>query len=302
MKEVLYITGSRGMVGSRFLELTYKKYKILSPEIDELDITDKAAVDSFFDKERPDHLVHFVAFTDVGAAEKERGDESGPCWKINVSGTKNLAEASKKFSTFMVYISTDMVFPGSKDKQGPYDETDTPETDSAKVTWYGYTKSQGEKAIAEIIKDNYAILRIIYPVRAKFDQKLDYIRKPLFLFDEGKLYPMFTDQQISISFIDEIAQALEKIISGRKTGIFHVSSTDTTSPYKLISYVIEKAGGVKNAVKPSSLNEFLKTVDNPVRYPMYGGLKVEKTEKALGVRFSTWEQIVDAIASQISTS
>lgn len=296
----LYVTGSKGMVGSRFLDLASKKYKILAPEIDQLDITDKGAVDSFFSKEKPDFVVHFAAFTDVGAAEEERGDESGPCWKINVIGTENLARASKKYNAFMVYISTDMVFPGSENEPGPYSEDDKPEENPDKVTWYGYTKGQGEKVVREILNPNFAILRIIYPVRAKFDRKLDYIRKPLSLFDEGKLYPMFADQQVSISFIDEIVKTLDKIVSGRKTGIFHASSKDTTSPYELISYAIEKLRGVKDAVQKSSLKEFLKNVDNPVRYPMYGGLKVAATEKKLGVKFSTWKQIVDTIASQIS--
>jgi dTDP-4-dehydrorhamnose reductase len=298
MSKTIYVTGSKGMVGSRFLELTSKKYKILSPEIDELDITNKDAVDSYFDKERPDYLIHLAAFTDVGAAEKERGDKNGMCWKINVEGTKNLAYASEKFGTFMVYISTDMVFPGSKEKPGPYKEDDKPEKNPDKVTWYGYTKGQGEKAVIETLQDRCAILRIIYPVRAKFDQKLDYIRKPLSLFDDGKLYPMFTDQQVSITFIDEIVQALEKIVSTRKSGIFHASSSDTTTPYELISYVIKKARGVDNAVQKSSLKEFLKKADSPVRYPMYGGLKTERTEKEMGIRFSTWRGIVDRVTKK----
>jgi dTDP-4-dehydrorhamnose reductase len=295
------MTGSKGMVGSRFLELSSKKYKILSPEIDQLDITDKTAVDSFFSKERPDYLIHLAAFTDVGASEKERGDKKGACWKINVEGTKNLAEASKKYGTFMIYVSTDMVFPGSKENPGPYAENDKPEEDPDKVTWYGYTKGQGEKVVAKALKDNFAILRIIYPVRAKFDQKLDYIRKPLSLFDEGKLYPMFTDQHVSITFIDEIVQVLEKVISGRKAGAFHAGSNDTTTPYELITYVIEKARRAKNPVQKSSLEEFLKKVDNPVRYPMFGGLRVEETQKGLGIKLSTWKQIVDALISQTST-
>jgi hypothetical protein len=55
----------------------------------------------------------------------------------------------------------------------------------------------------------FSILRIIYPVRTKFEIKLDFLRKPLALFDEGKLYPLFADQKISVSFIDEIVEILE---------------------------------------------------------------------------------------------
>jgi dTDP-4-dehydrorhamnose reductase len=125
--------------------------------------------------------------------------------------------------------------------------------------------------------------------------KLDYLRKPLSLYDEGKLYPMFTDQQVSIAFVDEVAMALEKIIDGNFKGIFHASSRDTSTPFELVSYMIEKARGKKDAVTGVSIDDFLKGVDNPVRYPKFGGLKVEKTEKELGIKFSTWKQIVDKL-------
>src|SRR3989338_1920470 len=105
----VYITGSHGMVGSRFLELLPKDFIPLSPEIDRLDITDKASVDSFFERERPNIVVHFAAYTNVGKGEKERNDKNGSCWKINVEGSKNLAEASKKFGLHLIHVSTDYV-------------------------------------------------------------------------------------------------------------------------------------------------------------------------------------------------
>lgn len=297
MKKI-YITGSKGMVGSRFLELMPGSFKAVTPEVDKLDITDKAALNSFFEKEKPDTVIHFAAYTNVGEGEKEKGDRNGACYQINVEGSKNLAEVSKEFGSHLIHISTDYVFSGSSNDPGPYDESHTPETDSKKVTWYGFTKAEAEREVSGILGDSFTIVRLIYPVRAKFEGKLDYIRKPLSLFDEGKLYPMFTDQQVSITYIDEACSAINKIVEEKVCGTFHASTPDTTTPHELISYVIEKARGVKNAVKPSSLDEFLKTVDNPVRYPKYGGLKVEKTKEKLGVKFSPWNEVVDKLIRQ----
>lgn len=297
MKEI-YVTGSKGMVGSRFLELASENYKIFSPEIDELDITNKEALERFYGKVGPAVLVHLAAFTNVGEAENQRDNRNGVCWRVNVVGTRNLAEVSKKHGTRMIYISTDMVFPGSREDPGPYDESHAPESDSRKLTWYGYSKAEGEKAVRSVFGSEFAILRIIYPVRADFSGKLDYIRKPLSLFDRGKLYPMFTDQQVSISFADEIVAVIAKLIDENKTGVFHASSRDMTTPHELISYVIENARGKKNVVEKSSLEEFLKKVDNPIRYPVFGGLKVEKTQKALGMEFRSWKEIVDELIRQ----
>lgn len=294
MNKIL-VLGSTGMVGSRFVELHGDKSELLTPSHAELDVTSSESVNLYFREHKPDFVVNFVAYTNMAEAENQRGDKSSESWKINVDAVKNLAEASKENNSFLINISTDMVFSGSVENPGPYSEDDKPEEDSDKVTWYGYTKSQGEKVLQEVLKDNFAILRIIYPVRAKFDKKLDYVRKPLSLFDEGKLYPMFVDQQVSISFVDEVATALEKIILVRKTGIFHASSNDTATPHKLISYAIEKARGVNGAVKQISVDEFLKNAGSSVRYPKFGGLKVEKTQKMLGIKFSSWRQIVDKL-------
>jgi len=301
MKKI-YITGSRGMVGSRFLELLPKDLIPLTPEIDKLDITDKSSIGSFFESEKPDITLHFAAFTDVGEAEKERGDKEGPCWRINVGGSINLAEACRKYNSHLIHISTDYCFSGSSQDPGPYDEKHQIEKDETKLTWYGFTKAEAERNLNRILGQNFTIVRLIYPVRAKFEAKLDYIRKPLSLFDQGKLYPLFTDQQVSVTYIDEACQAINRVVEGNKDGIFHASTTDTTTPYELVNYVIEKTRGVKNAVKKSSLDDFLKTVDNPTRYPKYGGLKVEETQKALGMKFSSWKEMVDALTPDLSTS
>ncbi len=295
----IYVTGSKGLVGSRFLELIPKNWQVLSPEIDELNILEPASVKSFYERELPEVVVNFAAYTDVGKAEEERGDKSGNCWNINVTGVKNLVEAIDTSKTHFIQISTDMVFPGSKDNPGPYAEDATLPTNPDEVTWYGYTKGQGEKEALVGTREQATILRLIYPVRARFDGKLDYLRKPLSLYDQGKLYPMFSDQQVSIAFIDEVSETLIKIIEAKKHGIFHSSSSDTSTPFDLVSYMLEKVRGVTGVVKPSSLDEFIASSgSSPVRYPKFGGLKIEKTQKSLGLTFRTCKQIVDELVLQ----
>jgi dTDP-4-dehydrorhamnose reductase len=290
MKKVL-VTGASGLVGSKFVDLFKNKYNFVTPEYPQFDLTNKENVAVAIKEADPDVLVNFAAFTNVSEAENQRGDKNSPCYKINVDGVKNLLDALSSKVHF-IQISTDMIFPGSEKDPGPYAEDHSTDYKEEELTWYGYTKNLGEKG-AE------TILRLIYPVNAKYNLKLDYLKKPLSLYDAGKLYPMFTDQQVSIVIVDKVAEALDKIIEGNKKGIFHASSENTSTPFELVSYMLEKSRGVKNAVKPSSLNEFLKTAGNPVRYPKFGGLKVEKTEKELGIKYGTWGEMVDSFVSNL---
>lgn len=298
MKKV-YVTGSAGLVGSRFVELAGNDFKILSPEIAEVDITNKSSLRSFLDNNQPDVVVNFAAFTDVTEAEKQKGDKNGSCWKVNIVGVENFVSLIDPAKTHFIQISTDMVFSEDEKDPGPYDENHPIEEDPSRMTWYGFTKKEAEKLVKKYLGEGFTVLRINYPVRARFDKKLDFIRKPLSLFDQGKLYPLFSDQQLSISFIDEVSQALKIIINNKICGIYHVSSKDTTTPFELTNYVIEKVRGVKNAVKSIKVDEFLKETKSPkVRYPKFGGLKVEKSEAELGVKYSTWKEIVEKLISQ----
>ena len=295
----IFVTGSTGLVGSRFIELLKNKYEFITPSYPEFDLTNKESMEKLLKENTPDVVVHLAAYTNVSEAENQRDNKDGDCWKINVEGTKNLISFIDPNKTYLIHISTDYVFPGSKENPGPYSEESVPETDPNKVTWYGYTKAEAEREVNNFLKEKRTILRIIYPVRAKYEEKADYLRKPLSLFDQGKLYPMFTDQQVSISYIDEVSQVLDKIIINKQYGIYHCCSSDTSTPFDLTSYLIEKARGVKNAVKPTTLDEFIKnTNSSEVRYPKFSGLKNEKTQEILGMKFSSWKEIIDKLVEQ----
>ena len=300
MRGLVLVTGSEGLVGSRFVELFPRKNFLRHPTLVEMDITNFSQIKAVVSSYNFGSIVNFAAYTNVGEAEKERGNKEGACWQINVEGVRNLVNAVKDTKIHFIQISTDMVFPGNTNDPGPYSEEHKPEKDESKMTWYGYTKAEGERIVKEVLGKEATIMRIIYPVRAKYEVKADYLRKPLELFDEGKLYPLFSDQQISIAFIDEVCKALEKIIFLKLKGTYHVSSRDTTTPYELISYFLEKARGVRGVTKSITLAEFFKQVGgSPVRYPKFGGLTVEETERKLGLRFRTWKEIVDEIVRQM---
>ena len=290
MKKVL-VTGASGLVGSKFIELYSDKFDFITPEYPQFDITNKENVKFLIKKTDPDVVVNFAAYTNVGEAENQRGDKNSPCYKINVDGTNNLINTISSKISF-VQISTDMVFSGSEKDKGPYDEDHPAIYAESDLTWYGYTKNLAEK-------NADTVLRLIYPVSSKYDLKLDYLRLPLSLYDQGKLYPMFTNQQVSIVIVDKVAEALFKIIDGNKKGIFHASSSDVSTPLKLISYMLEKARGVKNVAKSISVEEFLKNANNPVRYPKFGGLKVDRTEKELEINFGTWKEMIDEFVSKL---
>jgi len=306
MKKILVI-GASGLVGSRFVELAKSKLSIIPVDENILDITNKESVDKFFKENEFDSVLNFAAITNVDGAEKERGDENGFTWKLNVIGPKNLAEAckvnnkqslaSKSPGKFLVQISTDFVFRGTENEAGPYAEDTTLPEDNNGIGWYGWTKNRAEARIRESGVRN-AVVRIAYPFYgSKFEQKLDFAKNYLKVFDNGKLFPIFTDQTFTPLNIDDFVESMVKILNEEIEGTFHIVSSDTATPFDFVEYLLNKTRNVSGVVQKGSMIEFLKTVGRTPR-PRLGGLKTEITEKRLGMKFKTWREMVDDFANK----
>ncbi len=299
MKKLL-VVGGTGMVASRFVDLSQDKFDITSIDEKTLDITNNAAVENYLTVNKFDAVINFAAFTNVDAAEADKGNEEGLTYKLNVLGPKNLAEYCNENNIFLVHISTDFVFSGSEAESGPYDEDAIPPETSTGIGWYGWTKNRAEFMLKNV-SNKYAVIRYGYPFRAaNYDLKNDWARNLIKLYNEQKLYPLFDDQVQSVVFIDHLVEPLTKIINEELTGVFHIASSDTTTPYEIGKYLLEKYSGKEVELQKGSMVEFLKAPGRTPR-PRLGGLKVEKTEAKLGMKFKTWKEMADEFVSQLKS-
>lgn len=299
----IIVTGGSGFIGSNLLRFAYgskqdkqnirdffsKKlqYRVIAPSHEELDILNIDQLNSIFRDSYPEVVINFAAHRDANSAELQRGDIQGSAWAINVKGVENLSKICKEYDTFFIHISTDMVFSGLKENKGPYSEKTKPEEKAEKLSWYGWTKAEGERII-----DNKksAIVRVGNVTQALYDPKLDYVGKILYLFDRNKLYPLFNDQYLSLTYIPSIFEVIEILVEKKISGIFHVASENIFTPYELGEYLIKKVRNKMGVVRGVSMGDYLKAF--PHRYPQYGGLLAEQTAKKLGVKLFNWQQII----------
>src|SRR4030067_2060031 len=151
----LLVTGASGLLGNWTVTLACSDYQVtptdvaepLRPNAVKTDITDADAVRHLFQELKPDMVVHTASETNVDRCETERER----AWRINVVGTRNIAEASLETNSKLVCISTDYVFDGER---GLYSEEDPPNP----IDFYGLTKLEGERQAIRRCK-NVAILR-----------------------------------------------------------------------------------------------------------------------------------------------
>lgn len=289
-KPSLILTGATGLVGSRFVELYSDQFEIHNLDLATgVDITQANQVESFIASHPSTALIHLAAYTDTARAEAESGNQEGICYLVNVVGTKNIASSCKKHNIFMIHVSTDFVFDGTKTE--PYLESDP----RSPLGWYGKTKAMAEEMV-EQSGVQFAIARLSYPYRSKFRQKPDIIQKIIEGLKNNNLTPRFSDTTITPTFVDDIARGFASLIEIQSPGYYHLVGDTSLSPYQLARMVAITYGYDEKLVVPSSLTEYETT--HPSIFMRNGSISNASTKKILNLTFKTITEGIAEIRKQ----
>jgi len=281
----ILITGAKGMLGqevvSRLSTLPATDYQLFPTDKDTLDITDRRAVQQYFQKTKPNFVVHCAAYVEVDKAEQEKA----LCKKINVDGTENVAMAAQKIKATTIYISTDYVFDGKINR--PYKETD--KTNPLGV--YAKTKLEGEKQVAKYCKKHY-ILRVAW-LFGKAKGKQNFVDKMIELATKGPV-KVINDQVGSPTSTYDLAKAISTLIvrhqkaETRPTyGIYHFSGNGETTRYGFAKEIFRQKK-IKANLTPVKTGEFFAEAKRPA----YSYLDKTKIERALQLKVQTWQKML----------
>lgn len=251
MKKVLIFGGS-GLVGSEFIKLTTPLFDIKSPQVSEVDILEKDQLAKTIQEFNPDTVINFAAYTDVEAAENQKGDTKEVCYLINAIGAKNVALACYEFDKKLIHISTDYVFDGTKENS-PYTEEDEPNP----VNWYGTTKMFGEEVVLESGCVS-TIVRICMPFSPFYELKKDVARFFLGALRTGNQVKAIEDQRVTPTLVSDIAQGLKILVESNSSGLYHLSSTDSVTPLEFAKTIAEIFKLNYSLINPISLEEYNK--------------------------------------------
>ena len=242
------VTGARGMLGQDLCPILEDAgYEIIETDREELDITDKEAVDAFISEKNPEIVIHCAAYTNVDKAEEDVKTAE----LINVTGTENIAEICGKLGITLVYISTDYVFNGSKNT--PYTSQDLPNP----LNNYGITKYEGEEAVRSFC-EKYYIARTswLYGHHGK-----NFVETMISLAD--KSLKVVDDQIGCPTWTVELANGILKLFD-KPYGTYHVCGSGSTSWYGFAKEIFEQLG-MEVDLKPCKTEEF----SRPAKRPAY---------------------------------
>lgn len=232
MKKVLVFGGS-GLVGSKFIDLFDDILKIEAPQAEFVDILNKDQISRAVEDFNPDSVINFAAYTNVEEAENQKGDTNGIAYQINTIGSKNVSEVCRVADKHLIHISTEYVFDGEK-MNFPYIEEDKPNP----INWYGQTKYLGEQEVLKTSNKN-SVARLSMPYSSYFEAKLDIARFFLEKLRQNQQVKAIDDQVITPTLVSDIAYALKTLVENEASGIYHISSTNTTTPLDFVKTIAE---------------------------------------------------------------
>lgn len=248
------VTGVKGQLGYDVAgELVKRGAEVVGVDVDEMDITDEAAVQRVILGAAPDAVIHCAAYTAVDAAE----DNEEMCRRVNADGTRYIANVCKELDIKMLYISTDYVFDGQGTRPWEPDDERNP------LSVYGQTKYEGELAVQDAL-DKYFIVRITWTfgVNGK-----NFVKTMLRLAETNSSIRVVNDQYGSPTATADLAVLLSDMIETEKYGIYHATNEGICTWYEFTCEIFRQAG-IDIEVIPVTTEEYNAKAKRPANSRM----------------------------------
>ncbi len=266
----ILILGHKGMLGSDLMLRLIASHEVTGKDVDEIDIVSEDECRRVIAECSPEIVINAAGYTNVDGCEANRE----ACFSVNAEGVKNVALACRGRGITLVHFSTDYVFDGRKGS--PYVEEDLP----APLNVYGASKREGEQFLCEFA-EGFLLIRTawLYGVHGN-----NFVKAILGKAAVLKTLEVVDDQVGSPTWTRDLAAAVELLIEGGHTGIFHVTNRGRCSWYEFARAIVQYADLNDVGIQPISTEK----LDRPAVRPAWSVLDCRKFEAASGMTLPPW--------------
>ncbi len=280
----ILITGCNGQLGNE-MQLIAKEngqHNYFFTDVQELDITDEAAVEAFVNDNAVDCIVNCAAYTAVDKAE----ENVKLCNLLNNVAPGYLAKSVGKRGGSIIQVSTDYVFDGTN--HTPYREDEPTCPNSV----YGRTKLAGEESVKAGC-ENYMIIRTAW-LYSTFGN--NFVKTMMRLGREKSELGVIFDQVGTPTYARDLAVTIMTAINkGIVPGVYHFSNEGVISWYDFTKAIHRIAGIDTCHVRPLHTSEY----PTPAARPHYSVLDKTKIKQTYGIEVPYWEESLRECLSQL---
>ncbi|MBQ6930252.1 MAG: dTDP-4-dehydrorhamnose reductase [Oscillospiraceae bacterium] len=284
----ILITGSNGMLATQVITDLSRGYtelgevpaalkgaQLLLADVDTLDITDKAATESFMAQHTPDIVINCAAYTNVDGCESNQDT----AFMVNAIGSRNLAIACENTGAKLVHVSTDYVFRG--DEPTPRREYDMPWPISA----YGKTKYAGEQFVRQYCKKSFIVRTAwLYGYSGK-----NFVKTMIWLAKEKGGAKVVNDQHGNPTNAADLSHHLLKIAASEEYGTYHCTGNGECTWFEFAAEIARLAG-YEGVMSPCTSEEF----PTPTKRPAYSSLDNMMLRVTVGDEMRHWKDALKA--------
>ena len=251
-EQPILVTGASGAVGwhlCRYLnsqgQAVVGTFRERVPSLEgvsfrQLLLEDPGSIDSLFEPQSYRAVIHCAALSRPDTCEQHPQKAE----TVNVLGTRRLMKGLADQRRF-VYLSTDLVFDGSK---GSYSEDDP----TNPVNEYARGKRRAEEYVSN--RSNSIVVRLskVFGWGSPFhDCFLDWARSR---FERQKQVPLFHDQYRSFVYVGMVVRALERLISAQpRHNLYHLGGPVRLSRLDLGELFAQIFGFDRSLIAPVSV-------------------------------------------------
>ncbi len=227
------VTGAKGQLGRVVsAQVQQRGHTALGVDLEEMPLDRRAAIQHVIAANRPRHIVHCGAITNVDGCEADPLAAN----RINGLATAWVAEAAAAVGAAMIYVSTDFVFDGTLSAPYPVDAAPRP------LSVYGSSKRLGEEAVLAHGRSDFWVVRtswVFGPGGKNFPRAiLDRARS-------GQPVKVVTDQVGRPTLTLDLAAALLDVCQHRpKGGIYHAANEGQCSWHQFAVDILRVAAEV----------------------------------------------------------
>ena len=285
----ILVTGSHGQLGNELRRLIKEGHSEIGPipeayagadvdyiDIEDLDISDAAAVDSWFDAHGPyDLAINCAAMTNVDGCEAN----FPTAFAANALGPMNLARACSRQGATLVQVSTDYVFPGNV--EGERLESDVP----APISAYGRSKPAGE-GLALAANPRTFVLRTawLYGYVGK-----NFVKTMLRLAETHDRVTVVDDQMGNPTSANDLAHEILSLAVTGVYGIYHCTNEGTCSWADFAQATFEEFGKGCDVVRCTS-EEYKRANPASADRPRFSALRNAHLEATIGNQMRPWRE------------
>ena len=239
------------MLGRTLVSELADGFDVIATDLPEADITDEKSIEAAVDRYAPDAVIHCAAMTAVDKCESERE----LAFRLNETGSANVAAVCRRHGIRLIAISTDYVFDGDADS--PYCESDVP---TGGRTVYGQSKFAGEEAVRRLCPD-HVVARISWLYGSGGPS---FVHAMMSLADGSRpVLKVVADQHGNPTSTIAVARALRGILLRPELrGTFHLTC-EGEATWADFAEEIFRLAGIGQKVQPCTTDEFPRPAPRP---------------------------------------